>query len=40
MDVVDAIAKTETTTKADATGQPHENVPVKAIVLKSAKRKN
>jgi cyclophilin family peptidyl-prolyl cis-trans isomerase len=35
MDVVDAIAKVETTTK----GQ-HENVPVVPVVIKSAKRKS
>jgi cyclophilin family peptidyl-prolyl cis-trans isomerase len=39
MDVVDAIAKTETTTKLDAAQMPHENVPVKPITIKSAKRK-
>jgi len=39
MDVVDAIAKAETTTKSDTSGQPHENVPVKPILIKSAKRK-
>ena len=39
MDVVDAIAKTETTTKLDANQMPHENVPVKPITIKSAKRK-
>jgi peptidyl-prolyl cis-trans isomerase A (cyclophilin A) len=46
MDVVDAIAKVPTTTKKDvkidpSTGKPmeHENVPVKPIVIKSAKRK-
>jgi peptidyl-prolyl cis-trans isomerase A (cyclophilin A) len=39
MDVVDAIAKAQTTTKSDAIGQPYENAPVKPIVIKSAKRK-
>jgi peptidyl-prolyl cis-trans isomerase A (cyclophilin A) len=39
MDVVDAIAKTETTTKLDANQMPHENVPVKPITIKSARRK-
>ncbi len=39
MDVVDAIAKSETTTKSDANGQPHGDVPVKPIVVKSARRK-
>jgi peptidyl-prolyl cis-trans isomerase A (cyclophilin A) len=39
MDVVDAIAKTESTTKLDANQMPHENVPVKPIAIKSARRK-
>ncbi len=39
MDVVDAIAKTPTTTKHDASGNDHEDVPVKPIVIKSARRK-
>jgi peptidyl-prolyl cis-trans isomerase A (cyclophilin A) len=39
LDVVDAIAKTETTTKRDATGQPHDDVPAKPITIKSVKRK-
>jgi peptidyl-prolyl cis-trans isomerase A (cyclophilin A) len=39
MDVVDAIAKAETTTKLDAGQMPHENVPVKPISIKSARRK-
>jgi cyclophilin family peptidyl-prolyl cis-trans isomerase len=39
MDVVDAIAKAQTTTKSDAIGHPFENAPVKPIVIKSAKRK-
>ncbi len=39
MDVVDAIAKSETTTKADATGHPNDDVPIKPITIKSAKRK-
>jgi len=39
MDVVDAIAKTPTTTKNDSHGQNLEDVPVKPIVIKSAKRK-
>jgi cyclophilin family peptidyl-prolyl cis-trans isomerase len=39
MDVVDAIAKTETTTKLDANQMPHENVPVKPITIKTARRK-
>ncbi len=36
MDVVDKIAKVETTSK----GGGHENVPVQAVVIKSAKRKD
>ena len=39
MDVVDAIAKTQTTTRVDTLGQPHANVPVKPILIKSIKRK-
>lgn len=39
MDVVDAIAKAETTTKIDANQMPHENVPVKPIAIKTARRK-
>lgn len=39
MKVVDAIAKSETTTKADALGNMHDDVPVKPITIKSAKRK-
>jgi peptidyl-prolyl cis-trans isomerase A (cyclophilin A) len=39
LDVIDAIAKTQTTTKADSFGSPHEDVPVKPILIKSAKRK-
>jgi peptidyl-prolyl cis-trans isomerase A (cyclophilin A) len=39
MDVVDAIARAETTTKADSNGMRHQDVPVTPIVLKSAKRK-
>jgi peptidyl-prolyl cis-trans isomerase A (cyclophilin A) len=39
MDVVDAIAKAETTTKLDENQMPHENAPVKPITIKSAKRK-
>lgn len=35
MDVVDKIARVETTTKG-----PHANVPVQAVVIKSAKRKD
>ena len=34
MDVVDAIAKAKTTSKG-----PHDDVPVKPITIKSAKRK-
>ena len=39
LDVVDTIAKAQTTTKRDSLGNDHEDVPVKAIVIKSAKRK-
>ena len=40
MDVVDAIAKTQTTTKTDTFGTPHDDVPVKPILIKSTKRKS
>ena len=40
LDVVDAIAKTQTTTKTDTRGQEHEAVPVKPILIKSTKRKS
>ncbi len=39
LDVVDAIAKSETTVKTTAQGQPFEDVPVKPITIKSARRK-
>ncbi len=39
MDVVDAIAKAETTDKRDSNGQPHENVPIKPILIVVARRK-
>jgi len=39
MDVVDAIAKVETTTKADSRGLPNGDVPIKPITIKSIKRK-
>jgi peptidyl-prolyl cis-trans isomerase A (cyclophilin A) len=39
MDVVDAIAKTQTTTKTDTFGTSHDDVPVKPILIKSTKRK-
>lgn len=39
MDVVDAIAKVQTTTKTDSLGHPNENVPIKPILIKSVKRK-
>lgn len=38
MDVVDAIAKSRTTTKSSSMG-PNDDVPIKPIVIKSAKRK-
>ncbi len=40
MDVVDAIAKVETDDQARRRRQPHEDVPVKPIIIKSAKRKS
>ena len=40
LDVVDAIAKAETTVKRDGEGSPHENVPATPIIIKSAKRKS
>lgn len=40
LDVVDAIAKTQTTTKKDKFGNPMEDVPVKPILIKSIKRKS
>ncbi len=40
MEVVDAIAKVETSIKADAERNRHENVPASPVVLKSAKRKS
>lgn len=39
MDVVDAIAKVETTTKADSRGLPNGDVPIKPVTIKSIKRK-
>ncbi len=39
MDVVDAIAKTQTTTKGDVRGNSHDDVPVKPILIKHALRK-
>lgn len=39
LDVVDAIAKSPTTTKSDATGTPHGDVPVKPLSIKTARRK-
>jgi cyclophilin family peptidyl-prolyl cis-trans isomerase len=39
MDVVDKIRKVKTTTKAAANGMPLDDVPVEAVVIKSAKRK-
>lgn len=39
LDVVDAIAKVQTTTKRDKYGNNHEDVPVKPVVIKSIKRK-
>lgn len=39
MNVVDAIAASDTTTKPDQTGYGHADVPVKPITVKSAKRK-
>jgi peptidyl-prolyl cis-trans isomerase A (cyclophilin A) len=39
LDVVDAIAKVPVTTKADSTGSPNKDVPVKPILIKTAKRK-
>ena len=40
MNVVDAIANMPTTTKGDAMGQPNQDVPVKVVTLKSAKRQS
>ncbi len=40
LDVVDAIAKSETTSKTTAQGQPSDDVPVKPITIKSARRKS
>ncbi|WP_435019015.1 peptidylprolyl isomerase [Tundrisphaera sp. TA3] len=39
MEVVDAIAKVQTTTKLDARGLPNGDVPVKVVTIKSIKRK-
>jgi len=39
METVDKIARVETGVKRDARGFPHENVPVKAVYIRSAKRK-
>ncbi len=39
MDVVDKIKKVRTTTKTGADGHPYDDVPVEAVVIKSAKRK-
>ena len=39
MDVVDAIAKSQTTAKRDTLGERQPNVPVKPIVIRGAKRK-
>ena len=35
----DAIAKVQRTTKSDTRGIPNDDVPVKPILIKSAKRK-
>ena len=40
MPVVDAIAKVQTTTKTDAMGNSHDDVPVKPVTIKTAKRKS
>jgi peptidyl-prolyl cis-trans isomerase A (cyclophilin A) len=40
MDVVDNIARSETTTKADAFGRPLQNVPVTPIMIKGVTRKS
>jgi peptidyl-prolyl cis-trans isomerase A (cyclophilin A) len=40
LDVVDAIAKVQTTTKRDKFGNSHEDVPVKPVIIKSIKRKS
>ncbi len=40
LDVVDAIAKVQTTTKKDSNGEPNEAVPVKPVVINSIKRKS
>jgi peptidyl-prolyl cis-trans isomerase A (cyclophilin A) len=40
LDVVDAIAKVQTTTKQDKYGNSHENVPVKPVKINSIKRKS
>jgi peptidyl-prolyl cis-trans isomerase A (cyclophilin A) len=40
LDVVDAIAKVQTTTKRDKLGNPNEDVPVKPVLIKSIKRKS
>jgi peptidyl-prolyl cis-trans isomerase A (cyclophilin A) len=39
MDVVDKIKKVRTTTKTGADGHDYDDVPVEAVVIKSAKRK-
>lgn len=39
MDVIDAIAKGERTVKTTPQGQPFQDVPVKTITIKTAKRK-
>jgi peptidyl-prolyl cis-trans isomerase A (cyclophilin A) len=40
MDVVDTIARAETTTKPDGNGRPLDDAPVTPILIKSAKRKS
>ena len=39
MAVVDAIAEMPTTTKADGDGNPNQDVPIKPVMIKTAKRK-
>ncbi|WP_435005949.1 peptidylprolyl isomerase [Tundrisphaera lichenicola] len=40
LDVIDTIAKSETTTKLDSEQMPFENVPLKPITIKTARRKS
>ncbi len=40
LDVVDAIAKVQTTSKRDKFGNTHEDVPIKPVLIKSIKRKS